>query len=351
MNESSHARETLITEIENLKKLNHDNIIKLYGYSFLKPWIVMELADGGSLHAFLENVDIHYKIQHALNWAWQLAKGISYMHQSDIIHRDIKPANILLQNRCRRIKICDFGLACPSVKEYMTQEMGTPLWMAPEVTKDTKYGKKCDVFSWAVTVWQMLTRKTPGLPELPGNVDPYAYNRAVAYDAKRPPLMKGCPYFLEQLIVQCWAQSEDERPAMEQVESNLEIIVSIFVSEELKKIELMLEPIYEISDQLYEEINGPALSTLLYEEGPENVEIFIENTQNEHCTELVKLIIEERQLLYEREFYKVTPPGNFFEDEKDQVENFNNSSEKEIDNNIDIIEKIQKKLDEFYNLM
>lgn len=82
----------------------------------------------------------------------KLINAISYIHSKDYIHRDIKPENILFadKNDLSSLKIADFGLStiCPSViTETINDKVGTLLYMAPEQTDFSSYGKKVDV--WA----------------------------------------------------------------------------------------------------------------------------------------------------------------------------------------------------------
>lgn len=66
----------------------------------------------------------------------------------------------MLKDRGRILKICDFGTSCTQHTQ-MTTGRGTPLYMAPELSSDSHYNKKCDVFSYGITLWEVLTRKKP----------------------------------------------------------------------------------------------------------------------------------------------------------------------------------------------
>uniref|UniRef100_A0A1I8AG20 Mitogen-activated protein kinase kinase kinase n=1 Tax=Steinernema glaseri TaxID=37863 RepID=A0A1I8AG20_9BILA len=68
--------------------------------------------------------------------------------------------NLLLDNFYQTLKICDFGTTVPQ-KTSMTNNRGTTCWMAPEVFQGRKYDAKADVFSFGITLWEMVTRKFP----------------------------------------------------------------------------------------------------------------------------------------------------------------------------------------------
>ena len=91
------------------------------------------------------------------------------MHSSNIIHRDLKPENLLLVSFSKdinavRAKISDFGTSRSTVATMkMTNRIGTPAFMAPEVFSSEAYGKKSDVYSFALTVWSIFSEKLPFL--------------------------------------------------------------------------------------------------------------------------------------------------------------------------------------------
>jgi serine/threonine protein kinase len=72
-----------------------------------------------------------------------MAHGMAYLHRHKIVHRDLKTPNILLDERILP-KIADFGLGrfvtdCEAVQK-MTGNIGTPIWMAPELLVGDEYG-------------------------------------------------------------------------------------------------------------------------------------------------------------------------------------------------------------------
>lgn len=88
------------------------------------------------------------------------------MHKRNIVHRDIKPENILMQSldpKNLNIKITDFGFANfydPS-EGGMSDQLGSPLYMAPEIVKNIKYDMKVDIWSLGIITYILLTGSAP----------------------------------------------------------------------------------------------------------------------------------------------------------------------------------------------
>lgn len=92
----------------------------------------------------------------------QLFSAINYFHENNIIHRDLKPENILLEQGkdMSQIKIIDFGISVFNKGVNLTDSIGTPYYIAPEVWKKN-YSKECDLWSAGVIMYIMLTGTPP----------------------------------------------------------------------------------------------------------------------------------------------------------------------------------------------
>ncbi|KAH8376599.1 hypothetical protein KR093_000191 [Drosophila rubida] len=177
-------------ELDILSLVNHDNIVKLYGSSTDEDErivIVMEYADCGCLNNILHNKGNENTILphlRSINWMLQCAKGIEYLHDfcPKILHRDLKPKNLLIFNNFRTLKICDFG----TVKQLVTKMscVGTASYMAPEVSNLTSYTEKCDVYSFGITFWEVMSRKKP-FYHLEGAVELHIRKKVI--EGKRTP--------------------------------------------------------------------------------------------------------------------------------------------------------------------
>eukprot|EP01062_Namystynia_karyoxenos_P049612 TRINITY_DN3802_c1_g3_i2.p1 TRINITY_DN3802_c1_g3~~TRINITY_DN3802_c1_g3_i2.p1 ORF type:complete len:487 (+),score=195.63 TRINITY_DN3802_c1_g3_i2:68-1462(+) len=171
----------LMREIAVLLALEHPNVLGV------RDLIAHEEDDSESLYIVtdLMDVDLHRIIQspqvlsdrHLAYFAYQILRGLKYVHSAGILHRDLKPANLLLNEDCQ-LKICDFGLARPIPRKtaeehkqeeqksrFMTEYVVTRWYRAPEILMQEKYYTAAiDVWSVGCIMAEMFGRK----PLFPG---------------------------------------------------------------------------------------------------------------------------------------------------------------------------------------
>ncbi|XP_074662545.1 mitogen-activated protein kinase kinase kinase 7-like isoform X2 [Tubulanus polymorphus] len=216
--ETESEKRAFITELKQLSRVNHPNIVQLHGASTVQPvCLVMEYAEGGSLYNVLHGngPQPEYTLAHAMSWCLQCAVGVQYLHNMKpkaLIHRDLKPPNLLLIMGGTILKICDFGTAC-DIQTHMTNNKGSAAWMAPEVFEGCNYSEKCDVFSWGIILWEVITRKKP-FDEIGG---PAFRIMWAVHNGTRPPMISNLPKPLEILMTKCWSKDPSERPCMSEV--------------------------------------------------------------------------------------------------------------------------------------
>nr|APX52954.1 TGF-beta activated kinase 1 [Sus scrofa] len=215
--ESESERKAFIVELRQLSRVNHPNIVKLYGACLNPVCLVMEYAEGGSLYNVLHGAEPlpYYTAAHAMSWCLQCSQGVAYLHSMQpkaLIHRDLKPPNLLLVAGGTVLKICDFGTAC-DIQTHMTNNKGSAAWMAPEVFEGSNYSEECDVFSWGIILWEVITRRKP-FDEIGG---PAFRIMWAVHNGTRPPLIKNLPKPIESLMTRCWSKDPSQRPSMEEI--------------------------------------------------------------------------------------------------------------------------------------
>ena len=166
------STEALLDEARMASQLNHPNIVTIYDVARTanSNYIVMEWVDGKSLDELIPEDGL--ELETAINYARQIAHGLSSAHQKYIIHRDIKPQNIMLSEQ-NTLKILDFGIAglVEHIAEHdetaakeanlTTPAAGTPSYMSPEQAQGLNLDPRSDIFSLGIVLYQMLTGKRP----------------------------------------------------------------------------------------------------------------------------------------------------------------------------------------------
>ncbi|XP_060651639.1 putative mitogen-activated protein kinase kinase kinase 7-like [Drosophila nasuta] len=249
-------------EVDMLSLVNHDNIVKLIGTTKdekERTAIVMEYAEWGSLHSFLhdeENKNIILPHSLRISWMLQCAEAIKYLHEISpiILHRDLKPKNLLLFNNCLTLKICDFGTV-KKLETFMSYA-GTFCYMAPEVAS-TRYTEKCDVYSFGITFWEVMSRKKPFYHL--GVCEEVAIPFLAATKGIRPHLddIRNIPEYEQiiELIVLCWNGEAKKRPTMQEIISNINNLYPILDVEE-PNLSLKIPVKNEVNRLIDEDMNA-----------------------------------------------------------------------------------------------
>jgi serine/threonine protein kinase len=88
--------------------------------------------------------------------------GLAYLHSERILHRDIKTTNIFLK-KDMEIRIGDFGIAkrLPDNRDYLTDLIGTPCYLSPELLKDQKYNDKNDIWALGCLLYELCKQSKP----------------------------------------------------------------------------------------------------------------------------------------------------------------------------------------------
>ena len=157
-------KKKILSEMKILKNvLGHPNIIKLLEVFENEKYVffVMEYASNGDLLDYLKK-KIILSENDSKYLFFQICSGLKFIHKKHIIHRDIKLDNILLDNNYK-CKICDFGVSRIMKKdEYITEQCGTPAYLAPEIIRDLGYKNlKADIWSLGILLFSIVTGNMP----------------------------------------------------------------------------------------------------------------------------------------------------------------------------------------------
>ena len=163
LNSNQSLADRFLREIRLLATLNHPNIASLR--TALKHEnqliMVMEYVDGETLANRLARAPL--STAEAVNYADQVLSALSYAHKLNIIHRDIKPANMMLTPQ-GVVKLMDFGIA-RSVTDGSLTTTGTTLgslnYMPPEQVRGEAADARSDIYSFGVSMYEMMTGKLP----------------------------------------------------------------------------------------------------------------------------------------------------------------------------------------------
>lgn len=224
-----------------IARLHHPNVVRFYGVCYQDDhfYIVTEYCHENLSQALRrlkeerKNDPVPFDL--ALNLAYQIAKGMQYLHSKSVVHRDLKPENILIDDT-GSVKLCDFGLSRLTTNDVeMTQQVGTPAYMAPEMAgvgddydeddqdeergdNMTRIGKPVDVYSYGILLWTLWTQKLPYSDLRVKN--PFQLMVKVT-GGFRPSVPSEMPKVLADLMEKCWTGSPSKRPTFDEIIAEL----------------------------------------------------------------------------------------------------------------------------------
>jgi serine/threonine protein kinase len=209
-------KERVLEEFKNeigiLGKLRHPNILLFMGACTDQEHmvIVTEYLEGGNLYDLMKKVSFDLKM--SVKLSKQIAFGLNYLHLRGIIHRDLKAENLLV-DRYFNVKLCDFGLSCIKPTGGLKRRTGSPVCVAPEMWMGNSYDEKVDVYSYSITVWEILTGievlEDPGFRHIE---DEATLKDAVVNKRVRPQIPDATPMDFANLIRICWDEDPKKRP-------------------------------------------------------------------------------------------------------------------------------------------
>ncbi|KAG2352496.1 kinase-like domain-containing protein, partial [Suillus spraguei] len=190
-------------------QLSHDSILPLEGVTdgfgplpaFVTPWM-----ENGSLNEYLRP-EVNLSREKKLTMIREVAAGLQYLHDKDIVHGDLTGANILVSGD---------GTLYISLPNILTEppknfcHTGSVRWMAPEIftMNDTKPTKACDIYSYGCVVMQVFSRCQP----YHGIMSSFAVLNAKMQGIKPFSQLAGIDEDIQVVANQCWASEIEQRP-------------------------------------------------------------------------------------------------------------------------------------------
>ena len=245
------AADDLVNEAKILSMLDHPNILKLRALprSIGRRWhrsksetryrelfLVTDRLEE-TLADRIERWKIDstkYLTPLKIDYALQLAKALEYLHSHRILMRDVKPDNIGFLNQ-QTLQLFDFGLSrklptcrgSSSSREALVENSykmticGTQRYLPKEVVLFGRHSLKCDVYSFSMVFWEMLTHTKPF-----HYMTPSVHKILVCERGDRPPVGKySFPFHIWHLLELTWADDETDRPNMTIVCEKLQTIL------------------------------------------------------------------------------------------------------------------------------
>lgn len=209
----------IFREAELMMQFQNPHIVCLYAVCSKAPvYIVTELMKYGCLREYLCDDGRHLKYPQLMSMASQVAAGMTYLEELNIIHRDLAARNILVGGDLV-CKVSGFHFA-QAVEGGFCQTPGETKfaikWMAPEAALQKRFSIKSDVWSFGVVLHEIVTY---GDLPYPGWTNMQVLNRI--QEGYRMPQPVGCPDNLYEIMCACWIENAVGRPSFGSLQQQL----------------------------------------------------------------------------------------------------------------------------------
>lgn len=208
---SPKANKEILDEAYVMASVDNPHVCRLLGICLTSTiQLVTQLMPYGCLLDYVREHKDNIGSQYLLNWCVQIAKGMNYLEDRRLVHRDLAARNVLVKTP-QHVKITDFGLAKllgADEKEYHAEGGKVPIkWMALESILHRIYTHQSDVWSYGVTVWELMT-----FGSKPYDGIPASDISSILEKGERLPQPPICTIDVYMIMVKCWMIDADSRP-------------------------------------------------------------------------------------------------------------------------------------------
>ncbi|XP_021924577.1 epidermal growth factor receptor isoform X4 [Zootermopsis nevadensis] len=207
----ANTSKEFLEEAYIMATVEHPNLLKLLAVCMTSQMmLVTQLMPLGCLLDYVRSHRDRIGSKPLLNWCTQIAKGMAYLEEKRLVHRDLAARNVLVQTpNC--VKITDFGLAKLldiNEDEYKAAGGKMPIkWLALECIQHRIFTHKSDVWSFGVTVWELLTYGERPYDNVPARDVPELLEKG-----ERLPQPEICTIDVYMIMVKCWMLDAESRP-------------------------------------------------------------------------------------------------------------------------------------------
>uniref|UniRef100_A0A8C4WQQ7 receptor protein-tyrosine kinase n=1 Tax=Eptatretus burgeri TaxID=7764 RepID=A0A8C4WQQ7_EPTBU len=208
---SPKANKDILDEAYIMASMSHPHLVHLLGIC-LTPHVqlVTQLMPLGCLLEYTREHRERIGSQLLLNWAVQIAKGMLYLEEQRLVHRDLAARNVLVKTP-QHVKITDFGLARlldVNEMEYHADGGKMPIkWLALESIQHRIFTHQSDVWSYGVTIWELMTFGCKPYEGIPARDIPTLLEKGERLS--QPPT---CTIDVYMVMVKCWMIDAESRP-------------------------------------------------------------------------------------------------------------------------------------------
>ncbi|OQR91345.1 hypothetical protein THRCLA_09027 [Thraustotheca clavata] len=228
------SREHLVRETHLLSGFEHPSIIHCFGATWRGEAIdaarndlccVLEYMEDGDLENQLSsNISLGW-FPTKLQWIYDIANAIAYLHQLDFVHHDIDPSNVLI--RGNRAKLCQFG-QCLHESEPLDDVYGNVAYMAPEIALENCNCPESDIWSFGALLSMMDRHMTPYLESDLEEISTMEMAQELAEEHIRPSFSDMCPPEILSLAHDCLKIDPSDRPSAENIIKTIERIADTY---------------------------------------------------------------------------------------------------------------------------